>query len=266
MTDAVRKVENKAQEVEDHPGAAWAAAAGHVVNGIVHALIGLIAIGVAQGGGGSADQGGAMEQIGASPLGVVALWVCAVALFGLGIYMLAIGIGEVRKELTDALKNFGRAVAYFAVGGVALNYALGGTSDSEETTSSISATLLESTLGSILLFVVGLAVLAVGVYLIVKGVRKKFLEDVKTGARTHKWFTILGITGYVAKGLSVAAIGVLFIVAVLTSDADAASGMDGALKSFIGLPFGQVLLIAIGVGLITYGVFCLAKARKVKPS
>ncbi|HHT14127.1 MAG TPA: hypothetical protein GX013_13340, partial [Propionibacterium sp.] len=55
------KVESTAAEVERHPAAVLAASVGQVVNGIVHIIIGLIAIGVARGAGGSADQGGAMR-------------------------------------------------------------------------------------------------------------------------------------------------------------------------------------------------------------
>ncbi len=57
--------------------------------------------------------------------------------------------------------------------------------------------------------------------------------------------------------------GGLFIVAVLTRNPDEAAGLDGALKTLIGLPFGVFLLVLVGVGLILYGIFCFAKARTV---
>ena len=57
-------VEASAAEVEHHPAAAWAASAGQVVNGVVHIIIGLIAVGIARGAGGSADQSGALRAIG----------------------------------------------------------------------------------------------------------------------------------------------------------------------------------------------------------
>ena len=51
---------------------------GYVVLGIVHIVIGLIAISVARGGGGEADQGGAMEEIQKSPAGLFLLWAIAI--------------------------------------------------------------------------------------------------------------------------------------------------------------------------------------------
>jgi hypothetical protein len=65
----------------------------------------------------------------------------------------------------------------------------------------------------------------------------------------------------VAKGIALFVVGVLFVVAAVTADPEKASGLDGALKSLIDLPFGKVILVAVGVGLIAYGLFCGARAR-----
>ena len=45
------------------------ARAGFVVVGLVHIIIGAIAVSIATGGGGDADQDGAMEQIRSTPVG-----------------------------------------------------------------------------------------------------------------------------------------------------------------------------------------------------
>ncbi|WP_425543785.1 DUF1206 domain-containing protein [Subtercola frigoramans] len=52
----------------------------------------------------------------------------------------------------------------------------------------------------------------------------------------------------------------LTIIADLTLDPSKSSGLDGALKSRATLPFGQIILITVGVGLICYGVYSFAKA------
>ncbi|SDY84268.1 DUF1206 domain-containing protein [Tessaracoccus flavus] len=266
MSDAMGKVEDAAKDVEDHPAASWVAAAGHVANGIVHAVIGLIAISIARGAAGEADQGGAMRAIESTPLGEISLWVVGVSMVGLGLYTLATAIGQLRDDLWQGLKDLGRMVTYFAVGVVALTYATGGTSSGEGTTESLSARLMATGWGSILLVIVGLAIVAIGVGMIVSGVRQRFMRHVDVSPKSQKWFVPLGIAGYVAKGLAVAAVGVLFVVAVWTSDPSQTGGLDGALKSFTQLPFGRVVLFGIAVGLITYGLFCLARARKAKPA
>ena len=266
MSDAVDKVEDHAATIEEHPVAAWWAAVGQVANGLVHVVIGMIAISVARGAGGQADQAGAMRAIDSTPLGSIGLWACGLALLGLGIHQIAVAVGQARREKGEAVKSVGRAIAYFAVGSVGLVYATGGTADGEETAHSLSGDLMQTWWGSALLVLVGVVAFAIGVAMIVRGVRRSFLVDVQLSARSRPWFTALGVAGYVAKGIAVAAVGVLFVVAVAKRDPSAAGGLDGALKSFVGLPFGPVVLVGIAVGLILYGVFCLARARTVAPA
>ncbi len=56
------------------------ARAGYVVSGLLHLTIGYLAIRIALGSGGSADQSGALAAVAAKPGGLVALWVAAFAL------------------------------------------------------------------------------------------------------------------------------------------------------------------------------------------
>lgn len=264
--EAVKKVADKASRVENHPAAAALAAVGHIANGLVHALIGLIAFSVARGAGGSADQAGAMRAIDSTPLGSITLWVVGIALVALGVYSIAVGIGDWGHDKFEALKAGGRAVAYFAVAFVALTYATGGSADGEETTKSISGQLLSTGWGAVLLIIVGIVAFAIGVAMIYRGVTKGFMDDVEVSGRFRKWFVPLGMAGYIAKGIAVATVGVLFGVAVWKRDPEASGGLDGALKALAEMPGGKLVLVAIGVGLILYGIFCLAKARTVAPS
>lgn len=257
----IRDVEGKAERLKENPVVARLASAGHVVNGIVHLLIGGIAIGVAAGAGGSADNSGAMQAIRSTPLGAVALWVGAVALFALALYCLLAAVAEARSDAKKAAKEAAKGIGHAAVGVVALTYALGGSSDSDESSQGLSATLLGSTWGAVLLFVVGAAVLAVGIGLIVSGIKQSFMDEVDLQGRARRAVARLGTVGYVAKGVAIGIVGVLFIVAVLRRNPDEAGGIDEALKSLVGLPFGAVLLVLVGVGLMLYGIFCLARAR-----
>ncbi|MET1052246.1 MAG: DUF1206 domain-containing protein, partial [Mycetocola sp.] len=105
-------------------------------------------------------------------------------------------------------------------------------------------------------------VLAVGVYFVVKGVKKKFLEDITApGGQTGRTVTRLGQVGYIAKGVAIAVVGILFGVAAFTHDPSEATGLDGALKSLAQLPLGPVILAVVALGLIAYGVYCFARAR-----
>lgn len=257
------KVEATAEEVERHPAAAAAASVGQAVNGVVHIVIGLLAIGVARGAGGSADQSGAMRAIESTPLGSIGLWLAGLALYALALYSFAVAIGELRRKLTQAARHAGKGIAYATVGTVAINYALGGSADGEETTKSLTAELLATTWGAWLLAITGVVIIAVGIGLAVSGIRQTFLKDVDVTGKTRRTFAMLGTTGYLAKGVAIGVVGVLFILAVLNRNPDEAGGLDSALKKLTELPYGAAVLIVVGAGLITYGIYCFAAARAI---
>ena len=240
---------------------------GYVVLGLVHLIIGAIAISVAVGaGGGEADQSGAMEQISRVPFGTVVLWVIVIGLAALGVWQIAEAFLEhdpdTKKKWGRRVKEVGTALAYFALAATAVVYALGGTSDSSQSTQSFSATLLSSPGGVVLLVLVGLVVLGVGIAFVVRGIRKDFEKQLSLPAgRAGDAVRVLGMVGYIAKGVAIAVVGVLFVVAAITHDPEKAGGLDAALKSLAALPFGQVILWLVGAGLVVYGVYCFARAR-----
>jgi hypothetical protein len=93
-------------------------------------------------------------------------------------------------------------------------------------------------------------------------VRRTFRKDLEMPSGTAgRVVGVLGVVGYVAKGIAVGVVGVLFVVAALTLDPGRASGLDGALKALSALPAGAVLLTAVGAGLAAFGVYTFARAR-----
>jgi len=70
-----------------------------------------------------------------------------------------------------------------------------------------------------------------------------------------------GQIGSVAKGIAIGLIGVLVVVAAVQFDPGKANGLDPALKTLAGEPFGMFLLTAVALGLAAYGVFCFFDAR-----
>ena len=110
--------------------------------------------------------------------------------------------------------------------------------------------------------IIGLVVFGIGVFFVVRGITKKFTKDLTVpSGPTGRAVVGLGVAGYIAKGVAVAVVGVLFVVAAFTLDPSKASGMDGALLSLAALPFGVVILIVVGAGLIAYGIYLGARAR-----
>ena len=268
---AGRSASGVAAQAKNSPVLSVLARTGYAVNGILHVLIGGIAIGVASGAGtgSGADQSGALGALAAAPGGVFVLWVIVVGLAALGIWQLLSAVlvrePDATKRAAHIAAELGKAVAYLAIAVTALTFALGGSSNSASSTKSFSATLLASPGGVILLVVVGLGVLAIGVVFVVRGVRQSFTKHIRVPAGTvGKAVVALGVVGYVAKGIAVGVVGILFIVAAATADPSQATGLDGALRSMLRLPFGGTVLVAVGIGVIAYGLYCFARARLAK--
>ncbi|MGC5076242.1 DUF1206 domain-containing protein [Agrococcus sp. DT81.2] len=256
---AAHKAQHAAAEVEQHRAASWVEALGQSANGLVHIVIGAIALGVAFGAGGSADQSGAMRALRETPIGGVALWVVGVALVALALHAFVIAVAASRRHRRDAVRAAGRGIGHVVVGTTALVFALGGSIDGEEATESVSTTVLQHPVGPWLLAVTGLVIAGVGVAFVARGVRRKFFDDVAPPRRFRRLVEALGTPGFVAKGIAVTIVGGLFVVAAVSHDAGEAGGLDGALQSLTTVPGGVVALVAIAVGLMVYGVYCVTR-------
>lgn len=256
---AARTAQHVAAEVDEHRAADWVEAVGQSANGVVHVLIGGIALGVALGGGGSADQSGAMRALRETPFGGVALWVVGVALVGLALHAFVVAVAASRRHRRDAMRAAGRGIGHAVVGGTALVFAVGGSIDGEATTESFSSAVLEHPLGAWALGVAGLVIVGVGIAFVVRGVRRSFFEDVDPPRRYRRVVETLGAPGFVAKGIAVAIVGALFVIGAVMHQPGETGGLDGALQSLTTVPGGVVALIAIAVGLMVYGVYCVAR-------
>ena len=262
-----RSAGRAAQSAGNNPHLKTLAKAGYAVNGLLHGLIGAIAISLAIGAGGeSADQSGALGELAQSPGGIFVIWTIIVGLAALGLWQVLQAFlvpgSDPKKVWAHRLKEIGKGVAYLFVAGTALTVALTGSADSSGSTASASASVLALPGGPVLLMIAGLAVLAIGGYFVYKGVAQKFTEDLAVPAGTLGTVTVgLGVAGYIAKGIAVGVVGILVIVAGFTVDPSQSTGLDGALRSLAALPFGVVILVLVGLGLIAYGVYCFFRAR-----
>lgn len=233
--------------------------------GLVHIIIGTIAVSIATGGGGDADQDGAMEQIRSTPVGGLVLGMVAVALIALAVWQVASGLlarGRESRKWGMRVKLIGIAGAYLLIAGLALIFAFGGHVESETTLRALSAVILGAPGGIALLMILGLTVAGVGVGFIVIGFTRGFEKtmDVPDGP-SRPAIIALGVAGYIAKGIAITVTGLLFVVAAWTQDPEKAAGLDAALRSLVDLPLGRAVLWVVGVGLAIYGVFSMVRAR-----
>ncbi|AVZ39112.1 MULTISPECIES: DUF1206 domain-containing protein [unclassified Dietzia] len=258
-----RSVRGAARSAVDHPALEWLARAGFVMNGILHLLVGWIAIRIATGSGGEeASHSGALAEIASAPGGQALLWAGAVGFLALGLWQVVeMILGS--EEASDRAKAGAKAAVYLALGVTTARFASGGSDSDSETASGTTAGLLGSGAGKVALVVAGLVIIGVGAHHVYTGVTKKFVEELeRTGGGTvGRAIVVSGQLGYIAKGAALVILGGLVIAAVATADPEKAGGLDAALRTVGAQPFGQILLITTGVGIALYGVYSIARAR-----
>ncbi|WP_127472668.1 DUF1206 domain-containing protein [Microbacterium sulfonylureivorans] len=247
------------------------ARAGYVANGVVHVLIGVIVLVIALGGRGEGDQAGALKAVAGAALGFVLLLFIAIALCALGLWHTAEGIlaRDLSGDVKGAARKWGRraaewgqALVFLALGVIAAAVALGARPDAEEAAESASRGLLVVPGGPIVLALIGVGIGIGGVAFISMGFLRSFRNrmDIPDGA-VGRSVTVLGVVGFVAKGVALAIVGVLLLIAAMRADAETAGGIDGAIDALLALALGPVLVGIVGAGFIAYGVFTVARAR-----
>lgn len=244
---------------------------GLVAYGLVHLLVGWLALQIAWGGSKqNADQSGALKAIAQKPFGSVLLWLVAVGLAALAVWQASEAIwghteGEdQKKRLARKGKAAARAVIYLALGISAARFAIGSGKSSSQSQQNTTQGVLSLPGGRFIVAVAALVIIGVGGALMYRGVKKKFLKDIDTSSLSssaRQTITRLGQIGYVAKGVGLAVVGLLFGYAAITFDPNKARGLDGAMRTIAAQPFGQILLTAVALGFVGFGLFALAQSR-----
>jgi len=184
----------------------------------------------------------------------LALWQLASAL--------AVRTGGESSQVAERAKGISKAVVYLVLAWTSFSTAKGKPSSSKAQSADFTATLLQHTGGRLLVAVIGLAVIGVGGYHVDKGWTKKFLKDLRDSPGILA--TRAGVIGYIAKGIALAVVGVLFVIAALQNTPSKATGLDGALRSLRQQPFGPWLLTAVALGIASFGLYCFARARHAR--
>jgi hypothetical protein len=244
------------------------ARSGFAVMALLHIVIGAIAVALALGAPGEAEPTGAIKQLAASPWGPAAMWAGLAGCAGLALWQLSEATLRARHlprgERLGKLASSGfLSIAYGSVGLSFAGFAVGNGGDSGDSTRDLSTALVRAPFGVPALIGLGLAVMGIGVYFIVKGLGKRFKEELHHFEGTQRGHLVsgLGVAGHVAKGVALILTGLLFVIAAATDDPGSSTGLDGSLKALLAHPFGPALLLLIGAGFIAYGGFALLRAR-----
>lgn len=274
LLDRVHRLVENARTVTDHPVLEAVARVGLVAYGVLHLLIGWLAVQLARGSGRTdADQTGALQAVAGTPGGTVLLW-----LIGLGMLALALwqagevllwwrGLLDRRHRLRTAVvcaKCLAKAAVYAVLGATALLFALGLEYQADDRLRELTGEALELPGGAALVLAVAAGVVAVGAYTLVRGLTGGFMRDVDLPAAPDRWEPLIeaaGRVGYVAKGIAFGLVGVLLWQAATTADLSGATGLDGAMTALASVDGAPWLLGVVAAGFAAFGVYALARAR-----
>jgi Domain of Unknown Function (DUF1206) len=223
--------------------------------------------------GQATDQSGALAVIAQSPGGGVLLWVLAAGLLGLCAWQ-AVEVlrhhrrlprpgPERRRTLLQGAKTVGTAVLYGYLGVSAIRYALGHGQRRSAEQRTVQG-VLSWPGGQVLVVAVGVVTVGIGVYLARKGLRSDFLDEMDLTSASPALRVLahrIGQVGFVLKGVALVLVGGTVGWAAATFDPARATGLDGALRAVAAAPYGRVVLTVIAVGMGSFAVYCVARAR-----
>lgn len=254
------EVSSAARKAGDHPVVEKGARIGYAMSGVIHFIIGWIALKLAWGiggGSGDADTSGALKTVASSGGGPLMLGFAV-----LGFLMLAVALAAaaiVGGDTSDRIKSAAKAVMYASFAWSSFTIARGASNSDEAKTDDVTAQVMGMPGGRFIVGLVGVVVLGVAGYHVYKGWSKKFLEDLQE--HPGDWAVTAGRLGYVAKGCALVVVGMLFLLAAWHADSEEAAGLDGALTTIRDLAFGPYLLTLVAAGIASYGVYSFARAR-----
>jgi hypothetical protein len=247
---------------------------GLVGQGVVATIIGVIAIRIALGEkDDAATSEGAVAWLADQPLGKFLLVALTVALFALALWRLLcalMGDPVEGSEPKDRLKYAVLGIVYLLLAVATLGITVANWTGSSESAGSgetgdegsqqAASTLFEWPAGRWLVGILGVAVIGYAGYNFHKQVVKKTFAE-RLDAGEGSWIVRLGLIGYTAQSLVYAVVGYFFVQAAIAFKSTTAKGPSGALIELGDTTWGKVLLWIIAIGLLAYGVFCIAEAK-----
>ena len=249
------------------------ARAGYAAKGVVYALVGGLALYAAFTSGGQVSGSrGALRWLIGQPFGQALLAVVGIGLAGYALWCFVRAIVDPEDEGTD-LKGWASRAFQFGKGVVHASLVLAvvgmlrGTAGGDGGSDGIdkwTARLMSFPLGIWLVGAAGLFVIGYGARQLYKAWTTDLDDQLsfgRMGPTAARWTIRFSRFGMAARGVVFGVVGTFLVVAAMRSNPAEAKGMGGALQALQQQPYGPVLLGVVAVGLISYGMYELIRAR-----
>jgi hypothetical protein len=241
---------------------------GLVARAVIYLLIGWIAILVAVGHSARRpNQEGALLLLAGKPYGDISLWLLGIGFAGYALWRLseaAFGVIGEGKGAGARAKSLARAVVYAFLSYLTFQVISHAAASEIRKQQDLTASLIHHSAGRWLVAIIGLIIFVAGAMLVVQGVRRTFMKYMMTSRMSAKMRRVvkrLGQIGVTARGVVFAIVGALIVDAAVTLRPSKSGGLDKALLTLRGEPFGEFLLLVVAIGLVIFGIYGLAEAR-----
>lgn len=245
--------------------------AGYIGRGVTYLAVAGLSLWAIWRGGEAKGTSTALRDLSDSGWGIAVLWIIAMGLFAYTVWRGIDATEDLEDYGSDAKGLFARAgmivtgLIHGALGGLALSFALGlglssgGGNGGRGGISGVVATILGWPGGAWIVGLAGAATIGAGVYYIAKGWQAKYREKLAANRFTTNWDWALR-AGVISQGVLVAIVGGFFVAAGLNGNPDEAGGMGKAFDWLASQPFGNVLVVAVCLGLLCFAFFCFVNA------
>ena len=209
---------------------------------------------------------GAIKTVAGSSGGTLLLWLLAVGLLLYSAWRLVTAFLPGGSDAKATIHRIGYVVsaivyATFAISAIALARHTTQDQNGNSKVTDISASVMEHTAGRWVIGVVGVIIVAAGLYRLYKGVTMDVNDELDLSgmsASRRVWTERLGAIGEVGRGLGIGLVGFFMVRAAVDYNAAEATGLDGALRRLATNTWGLVLVAVVGLGFAAYGVFCVS--------
>ncbi len=124
--------------------------------------------------------------------------------------------------------------------------------------------LMQQPFGRWLVGVAGAMIIGIGFWRLYQAYKIKFRKKLNLNElnwQQKDWLVNISLFGIAARGVVFVMIGFFVLQAAHQYNPEKVKGLDGALLTLTQQPFGKALLALMALGLVSYSVYLLLKAR-----